>query len=199
MARYGHSGMSLLTPPGLLNTGRWRGLRVGLFGGSFNPAHPGHRHIAKLALAECGLDFVWWLVTPQNPLKQRAGMAPYEERFASVETIIAGHPRMMATHLEAQLGTTYTYDTVKTLLRHYPDTDFTFICGMDNAHIFHRWDRWRELADLIPIVFIARPPAGGLVRNCPASLIAHPNIRFIRSAKMMDISSTAIRNSLKKQ
>lgn len=185
---------SILSPPTLMDSSRWNGLRIGLLGGSFNPAHKGHRHIARLAMAKHKLDFVWWLVTPQNPLKDKKDMASYEIRFASVEDLIAGHPHMMATHLETRLGTNYTFETVRHLLRHYPRTNFTFICGMDNALIFHRWDRWRALAKLIPIVFIARPPAGMLIRNCPARMIKSPNISFLQTTKMLDISSTQIRN-----
>jgi nicotinic acid mononucleotide adenylyltransferase len=100
---------------------------------------------------------------------------------------------MMATHLEQITKTNFTYETVKRLVKAYPKTDFTFICGMDNALIFHRWDRWRALARLLPIVFIARPPAGSLVKNCPARMLKNPNIRFFQATKMLDISSTAIR------
>ncbi len=189
--------MSLLASPTLKDGNRWSGMRIGLLGGSFNPAHAGHRHIARLAMAEYDLDFVWWLVTPQNPLKDKKGMAPYEERFASVEKIIAGHPRMMATHLEAELGTTYTYDTVKGLKQAFPKTDFLFICGMDNAMIFHKWDRWKDLVDLVRIAFVARPPAGGLVRNCPVRMLNSPNVSWLQGAKMLDISSTQIRKSFK--
>ena len=190
--------MSKLTSPTLNDGNRWKGMKVGLLGGSFNPAHAGHKHIARLAMAEYGLDFVWWLVTPQNPLKDKSVTAPYAVRFASVEDIIAGHPRMMATHLEEELGTTYTYDTVKGLIRHFPQTDFLFICGMDNAMIFHKWDRWKDLAKLIPIAFIARPPAGGLVRNCPIRMLGNKNVSWLQNTKMLDISSTKIRKSSKK-
>jgi nicotinate-nucleotide adenylyltransferase len=184
-------------------------MRVGLLGGSFNPAHEGHLHIAKLAMAKFGLDFVWWLITPQNPLKDKKGMAPYDERYASVESIINGHPRMMATGLEAQLNTQYTYDTVVALKEAYPKTEFLFICGMDNALIFHKWDRWQELTQTVPIVFVARPPAGMLIRNCPVRMLDNqggpikgrktdlkiPRIYWLQTTKMVDISSTEIRNS----
>lgn len=187
----------VLTSPSLKDSPRWAGLKIGLLGGSFNPAHKGHRHIARMAMAEYGLDFVWWLVTPQNPLKERAGMAPFDVRFASVEDIINGHPHMMATNLENKLGTRFTFETVQKIAKAYPKTDFTFICGMDNALIFHKWDRWRALADMLPIVFIARPPAGSLVKNCPVRLLRHKNIHFMQATKMLDISSTQIRNAMK--
>lgn len=202
------------TPPTLRDGMRWRGMRVGLLGGSFNPPHEGHLHIAKIALEKFGLDFVWWIVTPQNPLKKTNGMAPYAERHARVQNMIASHPRMMATHLERDMGTRYTHETVGGLKRNFPHTDFVWICGMDNAMIFHKWDRWRSLIDAMPIVFIARPPAGGLVKGCPVRMLARsaqaydakgvktgltpPKITWLQGAKMMDISSTKIRNNRSK-
>lgn len=174
-------------------------MKIGLLGGSFNPAHNGHRHIARMAMAEYNLDFIWWLVTPQNPLKDKAGMAAYDERVLSVKNIVAGHPRMMVTHLEKKLGTTFTYETIKALLNAYPKTEFTFICGMDNALIFHKWEEWDALARMVRIVFMARPPAGSLVRNCPVRMLKSPNVSFFQTTKMLDISSTKIRNSIKKQ
>lgn len=185
-------------------------MRIGLLGGSFNPPHEGHMHIARLAMAKFGLDFVWWIVTPQNPLKQARGMAPYEERFAKVQNMTARHPRMMATHLERDMGTTYTYETVTGLKKSFPQTQFLWICGMDNALIFHRWDSWRALVDKMPIVFIARPPAGTLVQGCPLRMLPPqnqsyratgaktplnpPKITWLKGTKMIDISSTKIRN-----
>lgn len=202
------------TPPTLRDGMRWRGMRVGLLGGSFNPPHDGHMHIATLALEKFGLDFVWWIVTPQNPLKQSRGMAPYDERFAQVRAMTDRHPRMMATHLERDLGTRYTHETVTGLKKNFPHTEFMWICGMDNAMIFHRWDRWRALVDAMPVVFVARPPAGGLVKGCPVRMLPRrlqlhdaqgiktrlspPRITWLQGAKMIDISSTKIRNNLYK-
>jgi nicotinate-nucleotide adenylyltransferase len=199
------------TPPHVFDSARWRGKRIGLLGGSFNPAHHGHLHIAKMAMAKLGLDFVWWLVTPQNPMKSRTDMAPYEERFRSVQTIIGRNPGMMATHLEAQLGTTYTFETVNRLKTLFPQTEFVFICGHDNALIFHKWDRWKTLANLIPIVFIARPPATRLVQNCPIRMLKPQkfpmgrktpllsgHVYWLKMTRMIDISSTEIRNKTKR-
>ena len=183
--------------PTLDNHAPWDSLKVGLLGGSFNPAHKGHLHIAELALAHYGLDYIWWLVTPQNPLKDTTDMAAYDERFASAEKIVAGHPQMMVTHLERDIGTTYTYETVKGLLKAFPKTDFMFICGMDNALIFHKWDRWQDLLDLIPVTFIDRPGAVDVVDNSPLKQVKHPNLLWLHGEEMMDISSTQIRKSLK--
>ena len=199
------------TPPTLKDAHRWNGMRIGLLGGSFNPPHEGHMHIARMARAKFGLDFVWWIVTPQNPLKKRTGMAPYAERYANVENMLRGFPRQMATHLEADLGTNYTYQTIRGLKKAFPKTDFLFICGMDNAHIFHKWDKWQRILEMIPITFIARPPATNLVKGCPIRLldnISHwhgafgrktnlkqPGIYWLEGNKMLDISSTEIRKN----
>lgn len=198
------------SPPLLNDAHRWAGRRVGLLGGSFNPPHEGHMHIARVAMAKFGLDAVWWIVTPQNPLKHRTGMAPYAERFAKVQEITARTPRHIATHLEHDLGTTFTYETVTALRARFSRTQFLWICGMDNAHIFHHWDRWQSLIDQIPVVFIARPPAGSLVQNAPIRMqsqipqyhetqgrktdLTQPGIFWIQGVKMLDVSSTKIRN-----
>ncbi len=204
---------TVLTPPHLKENHRWDGLRIGLLGGSFNPPHIGHLHIARLAKAEFGLDFVWWIVTPQNPLKDKKNMAAYSDRFNLVEKMLLPSPRQMPTHLENQMGTKYTHQTIEELKKAYPKTDFIWICGMDNAHIFHKWDRWQKILSLMPICFIARPPADNLVRNSPLrhySKIKHyfktkgertnlkkTGIYWLKTNKMLDISSTKIRNKIK--
>ncbi len=197
MGRYAQFNMTKFTPPTLKNDKDWAGKKIGLLGGSFNPAHEGHKHIALLALEHYGLDCIWWLVTPQNPLKDTTDMAAYDERFASVVDIIADHPLMIATHLERDLGTTYTYETVKGLKEAFPQTDFMFICGMDNALIFHKWDRWQELLDLIPVTFIDRPGAVDVVDDAPLKQVSHANLLWLHGEKMVDISSTQIRNDRK--
>lgn len=202
---------TLFTPPTLYDAPRWNGLRVGLLGGSFNPPHAGHLHIARVAKAKFGLDCVWWIVTPQNPLKNRKGIAPYEERHEQVTDMLFYKPAQIPTHLEAILGTQYTYQTIEALKSSYPKTDFLWICGMDNAHIFHKWDRWQNILNMIPITFIARPPATGLVTGCPLRQISdiphyfktagnHTNLKklgiyWLSGSKMLDISSTQIRKN----
>ena len=192
-----HARKMTLTRPTLADGPKYAGKKIGLLGGSFNPAHKGHKHIALLALEHYGLDEIWWLVTPQNPLKDTDDMAPYAERFASVEKIIDGYPDMVATHLERDLETTYTYETVKGLKQHFPQTDFLFICGMDNALIFHKWDRWHDLLDLIPFTFIDRPGSVEIVENCPLKQVTHPNLHWLHGEEMIDISSTQIRKAIK--
>lgn len=202
-----------VTKPKLREHNRWKGRRIGLLGGSFNPTHQGHVHIAKIAKAQFDLDFVWWIVTPQNPLKDKNNIAPYNNRFSQVEAITCHSPYQIPTHLENALGTQYTYETVMELQKYFPKTDFLWICGMDNAHIFHRWDKWRDLASKISVAFIARPPAQRLTKNAPIKLwkktrhfygtaktknLKKPSIYWIKSVKMLDISSTEIRKKSKK-
>lgn len=186
-------------------------MRIGLLGGSFNPPHAGHMHIARLAKAKFGLDFVWWIITPQNPLKGKKHMAPYKERHAKVVDMLTGFPKQIPTHLEAQLGTKYTYQTISALKKNFPKTDFLWICGMDNALIFHKWDKWKRVLEMMPITFIARPPATHLVKGCPIRNLQHipqwhdafgrktnlkqPGIYWLEGNKMLDISSTDIRKN----
>ncbi len=131
------------------------GMTVGLLGGSFDPAHAGHVHITDMALRRFGLDRVWWLVSPGNPLKPR-GPAPLAERIAQARRIL-DDPRVVVTGLEADLGTRMTADTIAALRRLYPQVRFVWLMGADNLVQFHRWDRWQEIAAQVPIGVIARP------------------------------------------
>ncbi|HEY6916670.1 MAG TPA: nicotinate-nucleotide adenylyltransferase [Allosphingosinicella sp.] len=130
--------------------------KTGLLGGSFNPAHRGHRKISRQALAALGLDEVWWLVSPGNPLKSEAGMAPLSARFASARRAARGLP-IRVTAIEQALGTRYTADTLKALRRRFPDRQFVWLMGADNLAQFHRWKNWREIARTVPIAVLARP------------------------------------------
>ena len=133
------------------------GARIGLLGGSFNPAHGGHRHISLAALRRLGLDEVWWLVSPQNPLKPRAGMAPFAARRESARRVIAGHPRLRATALEDALGTAFTADTLALLTRRFPAVRFVWLMGADNLAQIDRWERWTALFATLPIAVFDRP------------------------------------------
>lgn len=130
--------------------------RVGLLGGSFNPAHGGHRRISLAALEALGLDEVWWLVSPGNPLKPRAGMAPLAARLASARRQARRAP-IRPTGIEARLGTRYTIDTLRALVRRYPKVRFVWLMGADNLAQLHRWRDWRAIARTMPIAVIARP------------------------------------------
>jgi nicotinate-nucleotide adenylyltransferase len=130
-------------------------MRIGLFGGTFDPPHAAHRAACLLALRRLGLDRVWWLVTPGNPLKDTRGLAPLAERVAAARAL-AHHPRIDVSDFEAQLGTTYTYETIRYLRRRCPGVHFVWIMGADNLRSFHRWQRWRGIAALVPIVVVDR-------------------------------------------
>ena len=131
------------------------GLRVGLLGGSFNPAHEGHLHISLLALKYLQLDELWWMVSPQNPLKSKADMAPFGERLASARAM-ARHPRILATDLETRLNTRYTADTLHALKRRYPRTHFVWIMGADNLAQIPKWERWNEIFASVPVAIFDR-------------------------------------------
>ena len=131
------------------------GMRIGLFGGTFDPAHAAHRAACLLALRRLGLDRVWWLVTPGNPLKDTKGLAPLAKRVAAAQAL-AHHPRIDVTDLEAELGVAYTYETVSYLRRRCPGVHFVWIMGADNLRSFHRWQRWRGIAQLVPIAVVDR-------------------------------------------
>ena len=132
------------------------GLKVGLLGGSFNPAHEGHRWISLVALRRLGLHQVWWLVSPQNPLKPKSGMAPLAARMASARAV-ADHPAIVISDLEARLGSRYTIDTLHALRRRAPATHFVFLMGADNFIALPRWRDWTGIMESVPIAVIARP------------------------------------------
>jgi nicotinate-nucleotide adenylyltransferase len=131
------------------------GMRIGLFGGTFDPAHAAHRAACLLAMDRLGLDRVWWLVTPGNPLKDTRGLAPLAKRVAAARAL-AHHPRIDVTDLEANLGTSYSYKTVAYLVRRCAGVHFVWIMGADNLRSFHRWQRWRDIAEMVPIAVVDR-------------------------------------------
>ncbi len=136
------------------------GMKIGLMGGSFDPAHAGHAHVAETALKRLGLDRVWWMVTPQNPLKPKS--TPLAARVASAQTQAHG-AHMMVTDFEARLGFAFTYQTVRFLKRHYPGVEFILVMGEDNLANFRRWRNWREVAAALPVAIVSRP--GSSIRS----------------------------------
>ena len=141
--------------------------RIGLLGGSFNPAHGGHRRVSLFAREALGLDEVWWLVSPGNPLKPKAGMASLVARVRSAMAQARRAP-IKVTAIEQELGTVYTVDTLRILSLRYPKAQFVWLMGSDNLAQFHRWRTWRSIARMMPIAVIARPGYEGQAVASPA-------------------------------
>ncbi len=183
------------------------GMCIGLLGGSFDPPHAGHVHITREALRRFGLDAVWWLVSPGNPLKAR-GPAPLDRRLASARALMR-HPRVEVTGIEADLGTRYTAQTLRALFAHYPGVRFVWLMGADNMATFHRWEDWQWIMENVPIGVLARPDQRISARMSRAAAryerfrlrgrearrlcSADPPAWCFVNVPMVDISSTEIR------
>lgn len=183
------------------------GQSVGLLGGSFDPAHAGHVHITKAALKRFGLDHVWWLVSPGNPLKSQ-GPAPMSDRLAQANQVM-DHPRVKVTDIENRLGTRFTAQTIAALQVRNPGVRFVWLMGADNLAQFHRWQDWQWIMENVPVGVIARPGdrisarlskaatiyRGAMIPARGASVLANgaaPRWCFI-NLPMSNLSSTAIR------
>lgn len=149
-------------------------MRIGLFGGSFNPVHEGHLLVAEEALRRLELDMVWMLVTPGNPLKNQQELAPLGERVRAARQLLA-HPRIRVTGFEAAHGFTYSWQTIRFLTQSLADRHFVWIMGADNLVDFHRWERWRDIAAMVPMAVYVRP---GSARRAPVSLAANALARY---------------------
>jgi len=143
--------LSWVRPPGPVGPH----LTIGLLGGSFNPAHAGHRYVSEVARKALKLDAVWWLVTPGNPLKRASELADLMTRMAFAGKL-AGHSAIVSD-IESRLGTRYTADTLRALRRRFPGTRFVWLMGSDNLAAFGRWKRWDAIAQSVPIVVVRRP------------------------------------------
>jgi nicotinate-nucleotide adenylyltransferase len=144
------------------------GLKIGLLGGSFNPPHEAHLAVSLLAMRRLGLDRVWWLVTPGNPLKDTRALRPLAERVEAARGI-ADHPRIDVTDLEAAIGTRFTSDTIDWLTRRFPVVRFVWIMGADNLAQFDRWRNWRAIAAAVPIAVVDRFGASHAATAAPAA------------------------------
>jgi nicotinate-nucleotide adenylyltransferase len=177
---------------------------IGLLGGSFDPAHAGHAHITREALKRFGLDRVWWLVSPGNPLKAH-GPAPIAARLAQARAVMHD-PRVVITGLEARLGTRHTAATLDRLQALYPGVRFVWLMGADNLVQFHRWDRWQNILARVPVGVLARPGFSLAARRSVAARMfraaevppaclgrsAPPAWAFV-NVPLVDLSSSAIR------
>jgi nicotinate-nucleotide adenylyltransferase len=183
------------------------GLRVGLLGGSFDPPHKGHLHISNWALKEFGLDQVWWLVSPGNPLKSQ-GPADLGRRMAACIDLV-DHPRIKVTDLERKFGTRYTAETLEQIMGLYRDVRFVWLMGSDNLASFHKWDRWADIMEMVPVGVLARPGEQLAAGGSPAARrFSHARLSARRSTAlpfkeapcwslvtgpMVDLSSSQIR------
>lgn len=190
--------------------GAYPGQRIGLMGGTFDPPHSAHVANSELVLRRLGLDRLWWLVTPGNPLKSRSTLAPLAQRLEASRRL-ARHPAIHVTAFEDSLGTAYTADSLMFLRTRFPGVHFVWIMGGDNLAGFHRWHRWRLIADAFPIAVIDRPAwrlkalaspaARALARyrlpDEQAALLAtrEPPAWVYLSNKLLPHSSTAIRSA----
>jgi nicotinate-nucleotide adenylyltransferase len=184
------------------------GMRIGLMGGSFNPAHSGHRHISLTAIRRLQLDRLWWLVTPGNPLKHGGDAAPLPERMALARQV-ARHPKITVTGFEAGLGSAYTIDTLRFLKRRYPGVHFVWVMGGDNLAGIHRWRGWRAIFAAMPLLILDRPAARRAALASPAAqrfrqnrlpegaasrlVLSQPPAWIYLTIPLCDLSSTAIR------
>ncbi|GAA0265582.1 nicotinate-nucleotide adenylyltransferase [Alteraurantiacibacter aestuarii] len=156
---------------------------TGLMGGSFNPAHHGHRRVSLFAMRALGLDEMWWMVSPGNPLKPRQGMAPFAARMHSARMMSRSAP-IKVTAIEQQLGTRYTVDTLRAVKRMFPRRQFVWVMGADNLAQFHKWRNWRQIAREMPIAVIARP-------GYDEDALASPAMAWLRRYRL---SAAGLRN-----
>jgi nicotinate-nucleotide adenylyltransferase len=143
-------------------------MRVGLYGGSFNPAHVGHAHVAETAMTRLQLDRVIWLVSPQNPLKSPHETAPLAARMAGARRLARG-PGMIISDAETRMGSQYTIDTIRVLQAQFPGVKFVWIMGADSLATFHRWKGWTQIIRALPVAVVSRPWAGLKSQLAPAA------------------------------
>ncbi len=158
--------------------------RIGLLGGSFNPAHDGHLYISREALKRLQLTEIWWMVSPQNPLKSVKGMAPFAKRLRMAQDV-AHSPRVRVTDIEQQLGTVYTAATLTALLPRFPDCRFVWLMGADNLLQISQWKDWRRIFERLPVAVFDRPPySQRALRGKAATVFAKSRIKERAAARL---------------
>jgi len=166
-------------------------MRVGLFGGSFNPAHEGHAHVAETARRRLRLDRVIWLVSPQNPLKSRRETASLSDRMAAARGLAQG-PDMLVSDVETRLGSAYTIDTIRALKARYPGVRFVWIMGADSLASFHRWRGWTQIMRETPVAVVSRPWISLKSRFSPAARrFAHFRISSLQAGSLPTLRAPA--------
>lgn len=197
------------TGPKKLSPNLWKGMRIGLLGGSFNPAHEGHLHASEVALKYLNLDAVWWLVSPGNPLKNNSGLPALELRIKQASELNS-NPLIMMSGIEKEFGTRRSLDTIHALKKYFPETEFVWLAGTDISFEMHRWHKWKNLVLELPLAFIGRPTKSGLVRKSPIRnlplkhIVPHHGIKpelkagtifWLFSDPLNSLSSTALRET----
>lgn len=168
-----------------------KGMAVGLFGGSFNPPHAGHALVAETAIRKLRLDQLWWMITPGNPLKDSGSLAPLAERIAMSEKCVSD-PRIRVTAFEARYRIRYTADTIRLVKSRHPGVFFVWIMGADSLRDFHRWERWREIAESVPIAVFDRPGSTlSFLSSTMAKAFSHARIGEAEATRLARVSPPA--------
>ena len=167
-------------------------MKVGLLGGSFNPAHQGHLHISNLALHKLKLAQVWWLVSPHNPLKEKNGMADFATRLEKAKTLAADNPKIKVLDIEAEMGTVYTVDTLKRLKKRFPRLQFVWLMGADNLIQLPKWKNWQQIPKLVPVHVFDRADFFHEAVNSPAYSKYRGRV-FYHKTRKNPLSATSLR------
>lgn len=164
--------LNLFSPPTTFDSTRWRNMRVGILGGSFNPPHEAHVYVSEIAIKRLNLDAVWWMVTPQNPFKTDVNTLPFVQRLSECEQI-AHHKKIVVSDIEYKNKLYRTIDSVQFIKKHFPSTEFVWLTGMDLVAEIPKWKNWQALLGEISFAHIIRPPTPTLVRNSAIHQLAH--------------------------
>ncbi len=177
--------MSIIIPPP-------PGKRIGLMGGSFNPAHEGHLHISELAINNLNLDRIMWLVSPQNPLKPTEDMAPFHERMNHAEHMAKHNPKIIVSDVESKLGTTHSIDLLIEFKTRFPKIGFVWVMGADSMLQIDQWKDWKAIFSTLPIAIFARPEYSDSITSCVAAKHFSENrIDEGQSAELIEMTAPA--------